>query len=144
MRRMRNDILQETNIVLWQKAHEFDPTREFMPWAMRVAQLQTMAFRKTAKRQRMVFDDELLALVAEDAIRDHAEVDVRRIALADCLLKLSDDQQSLVSQRYQPGGSVNALAQRRNSTPNAVSEKLRRIRIALMLCIDRSLQQGAG
>jgi len=30
-----DDVLQETNLVLWRKTADFDPAREFMPWAMR-------------------------------------------------------------------------------------------------------------
>ena len=37
------DVLQETNLVLWEKAAEYDPSRPFLPWAMRFAQFQAMA-----------------------------------------------------------------------------------------------------
>jgi len=33
------DVLQETNLVLWRKAAEFISGRDFMPWALRIAQL---------------------------------------------------------------------------------------------------------
>ena len=29
------DVLQETNVVLWKKAADYDPTRPFEPWAFR-------------------------------------------------------------------------------------------------------------
>ena len=40
------DVLQETNLVLWDKAQEYDPARPFLPWAYRIAYLQVLAYRK--------------------------------------------------------------------------------------------------
>lgn len=138
-----DDVLQESNIVLWRKAGEFDRTREFLPWAMRVAQLQAMAHLKKKQRSRVAFDDELLALLADEAIAECSEADARRVALAGCLQKLPEEHRMLIAQRYEPGGSVNEMAAERGSTPKALSEMLRRIRHALMLCIKRTLAQEA-
>lgn len=138
-----DDVLQETNIVLWRKTAEFDPTREFMPWAMRIAQFQSLAFLKKRQRSRVAFDDDLLALIADEAVTEIAEVDSRRVALAGCLQKLNEEQRALVAQRYEPGGSVNEMAEERGTSPKALSEMLRRIRHALLLCIERSVSQEA-
>ena len=64
------DVLQETNVVLWRKAGEYDPTREFMPWALRIAQLQAMAHLKRQKRVPLTFDEPLLTVLAEEAIAE--------------------------------------------------------------------------
>ena len=48
------DVLQETNIVLWNKAHEYDPARPFLPWAYTFARFQVMAWRKKQSRSRLV------------------------------------------------------------------------------------------
>lgn len=125
--------------MLWRKAAEFDPTREFLPWAMRIAQFQSMANLKKKSRSRLVFDDELLERIADESIRDFADVDARRVALAGCLERLSGEQRQLVAQRYEPGGSVNAMAEARGTTPKALSEMLRRIRHSLLTCIERKV-----
>ena len=67
------------------------------------------------------------------------ELDLRRRALGDCLQRLSPDHRELVAQRYQPDGSVDGMAEQRDSTPKAVSEMLRRIRLGLLACIERKL-----
>jgi RNA polymerase sigma-70 factor (ECF subfamily) len=139
-----DDVLQETNLALWQKAAEFDPAREFMPWAMRVAQLQSLAYLKKKQPARLVFNEELLALVADEAIAASADADARRVALAGCLQKLPERQRTLIAQRYEPGGSVNAMSGQRGTTPKALSEMLRRIRHNLLLCIEHTLAQEAG
>lgn len=138
-----DDVLQESNIVLWRKAAEFDPAREFMPWALRVAQLQSLAHLKKRQRAKVSFDEELLATIAEEAIAEVAEADARRVALAGCLQKLDDEQRALVAQRYEPGGSVNEMAEERGTSPKALSEMLRRIRHTLMVCIERTIAQEA-
>src|SRR5687767_1685246 len=62
------DVLQETNVVLWEKAGEYDHDRPFLPWAYRVAHFQVLAYRKRLSRDKLVFDDELLGVVS-DALR---------------------------------------------------------------------------
>ncbi|HUE71286.1 MAG TPA: sigma-70 family RNA polymerase sigma factor [Pirellulaceae bacterium] len=119
-----DDVLQETNAVLWQKAAEFDPSREFLPWALRIAQLQVMAFRKRQQRSRLVLDDELVAALVDQSVAEAESVEQRRRALAECLQKLNVEQRRLVVRRYEPGGSVNDLAAQQGRSPKAVSEAL--------------------
>jgi RNA polymerase sigma-70 factor (ECF subfamily) len=138
-----DDILQETNLVLWRKAGDYDPARDFMPWALRIAQLQTMAHLKK-RRRRPVFDSELLERIAAESLADREEADVRRQALALCLQKLSAKHRQLVARRYEPGASVIAMAAEIGSQPKAVSEMLRRIRHALLECIERSMAAEAA
>jgi RNA polymerase sigma-70 factor (ECF subfamily) len=138
-----DDVLQETNLVLWRKAAEFDPTREFMPWAFRIAQFQAMAHLKKLQRSRVFFDDELLSRLADEAVAEFADLDARRRALAGCLHKLPEPQRALIAQRYEPSACVNDLARARATTPKALSEMLRRIRHTLTLCVERSLRQEA-
>ncbi len=137
-----DDVLQETNLVLWRKAGEFDATRPFLPWALRIAQFQVMAQLKKYRRSKLVFDDDLLKLIADEGIEEFADTDPRRMALAGCLQKLPDAQRVLVAERYEPGGSVNSMAEMRRTTPKALSEMLRRIRHSLMLCIEKSTREA--
>jgi len=133
-----DDVLQETNLVLWRKAAEYDPSRDFMSWALRIAQLQALAQLKK-NRRRPLFDTALLERIADDAIADRDQADSRRQALAACLQKLPDKHRRLVAKRYEPGASVIAIAAESGSQPKAVSEMLRRIRQTLLKCIQRSL-----
>ena len=136
------DVLQETNLVLWRKAAEYDPARDFMSWAMRIAQLQAMAHLKKCRR-RPFLDTELLERIADDSIEDRNQADIRRQALAACLQKLPEKHRRLVASRYEPGASVIALAAESGSQPKAVSEMLRRIRQTLLECIQRTIATEA-
>lgn len=135
-----DDVLQETNLVLWQKASDFDPERPFLPWAMRFAHLQVMAWLKSRQRQRVVFDDDLVRLLAAEACAEPL-FDPRRTALGTCLQKLQPLQRDLVMRRYEPDGSVNAMAAAAGITPKAISDRLRRIRQMLLDCINRAIAE---
>lgn len=138
-----DDVLQETNLVLWRKAAEFDHARPFMPWAMRCAQFQAMAYLKRRQRSKLSFDEELLERIADEAVNEVEEMDARRVALSACLQKLPEDQRGIIAQRYEPGGCVNDMAEVRGTSPKALSEMLRRIRRTLMLCIEKNLSTEA-
>lgn len=140
-----DDVLQETNLVLWEKAAEFDSRRPFLPWAMRFAQLQAMAWLKQKQRQqrRVVFDDDLVRLLAEEAAAEVAVFETRQHALANCLQKLPAVQRELIARRYEPEASVNAMAESTGITPKALSDRLRRIRRALLDCIQQTLAAEA-
>ena len=135
------EVLQETNLKLWEKADEFDGSRPFLPWAMRFAQWQTMAWLKKRQRQRMVIDDDLAKLLADEAAQEEKLFDARRTALASCLQKLRPEQRKLIAKRYEPKGSVNAMAEEAGITPKAVSDRLRRIRQALLECIQKTVAE---
>ena len=47
-----DDVLQQINLVLWEKAAELDGSRPFLPWAMRFAQLQALAWLKRRPLRR--------------------------------------------------------------------------------------------
>lgn len=140
-----DDVLQETNLVLWEKVAEFDASRPFLPWAMRFAQFQALAWLKRHRRQteRFVFDDDLAKLLADEAAMHEPAFDVRQHALASCLQKLPSEQRRLIARRYEPGGSVNAMAEKAKTTAKAVSDRLRRIRHALLGCIEKTIAEGA-
>jgi RNA polymerase sigma-70 factor, ECF subfamily len=134
-----DDVLQETNLVLWQKAGEFTPGTDFLAWAFRIAHFQVMAFRKRHGRSYKCFDDALIQSLADRALELADEFDPRLQALRECLKLLPSDLQRLLAARYEPGGSVNEIARRNGTTPKAISEALRRARKALMRCIQRRL-----
>ena len=70
-----HDVLQETNLVLWKKAADYDPNQPFLRWAYTFARFQTMAWLKKQSRSRLVLDEELVQQVAAECeARDLGEV----------------------------------------------------------------------
>jgi RNA polymerase sigma-70 factor (ECF subfamily) len=133
------DILQETNLVLWRKANKFQPGTDFLAWAFQVARYQVMALRKRQQRSREYFDDELIQMLTEEAIPRLKDSDRRYMALFECLKRLRPDVSRLLAQRYEPGGSVNEIARQAGRSPNAISAILSRAREGLLRCIEHRL-----
>lgn len=136
-RMLADDVAQETNLVLWRKAAEYDPAQPFLPWAFTIALYQVKAARRDAGRDRHVFDDSLVEILAAEC-REESGAELEQ-ALERCLHELPQRQRELILARYAPGSSVQDLAEQRGQTPTALSLALMRIRKALETCIARKL-----
>lgn len=136
------DILQETNLTLWHKADDFEAGTSFLAWASRIARYHVLNYRRKRGRDRLVFDenlfDDLCARQAERAQEGSRSTETLR----SCLQRLPVSQRELVSERYSPGGSVQAIAAARGQTVGAVSQALYRIRESLLNCMSVRLQEG--
>jgi RNA polymerase sigma-70 factor (ECF subfamily) len=132
-----NDVLQETNVILWRDSREFHLGSNFKAWAFRVAHFQVMAFRQRQIRDRLVFEDDLVEALASGAREADEAFISRQELLAGCLEKLSPAHREMVRHRYSEGHSLGAIAKDRGMSPNAVVQALFRIRHSLMQCVAR-------
>ena len=137
-----DDVLQETNLVLWRKAAEYDPSRPFLPWACRIAYFQVKAALRDQSRDRHIFDPELLELLAEEDDSDLERTTALDHALNDCLEELPREKRDLILHRYQPESSVNEMAAERNLTAGALAVQLHRIRQMLEICVEGKLNRS--
>lgn len=137
-RMLADDVVQETNLVLWRKAAEYDPTQAFLPWALTIAFYQVKAARRDAGRDRHIFDDSLVEILAAECREAEPAADLEQ-ALEKCLQELPEKQRQLILARYAPDSSVQDLAAERRQTPTALSLALMRIRKALETCVERKL-----
>ncbi|MFC7336823.1 sigma-70 family RNA polymerase sigma factor [Haloferula chungangensis] len=135
-RMLADDVVQETNLVLWRKAADYDPAQPFLPWALAIAWYQVKAARRDSARDRHVFDDDLVEILASESSQEADSLDLSE-ALEHCLGELPAQHRQLILERYQPGASVQDLAAARAKSPTALSLSLLRIRKALELCIER-------
>ena len=139
------DVLQETNLVLWRKLDDFEPGSDFGAWARKCAYYQALAFLRDRKRDRHLFDDDLLALFADEESHYSApDDDERRLALRDCLAQLPDRQRQLLSLRYQEEIPVRQLATDFGKKESAMKMALMRIREALHTCIESRLKEATS
>jgi RNA polymerase sigma-70 factor (ECF subfamily) len=132
-----NDVLQEANVILWRDSREFRPGSNFKAWAFRVAHFQVMAFRQRQIRDRLVFEDDLLEVLASAARETDEAFLSRQERLTGCLEKLAAPHREMIRKRYTDGESLGAIARERDMTPNAVMQSLFRIRHSLMQCVAR-------
>jgi RNA polymerase sigma-70 factor (ECF subfamily) len=135
-----SNVLQETNIVLWTKAHEFQLGTSFIAWAREVAYYKALSHIRDLKRDKLIVDYRL----AERAFSrvDNHDADERRIALRHCMATLDERQRQLLQTRYADGTSIGDIAREQHKTEGAISMALSRIRQALVACVRRRLAAG--
>jgi len=131
------EILQEVAVVLWEKFAEFDQSRDFRQWAFGIARYKVLAHLRDRSRDRHVFDESLITLIADEATADTSG-ELRRQALEVCLEKLPPAQREIVLAAYQPKTRIDMLARQRGQTAMSLYKLLHRIRLALLECIDRN------
>jgi RNA polymerase sigma-70 factor (ECF subfamily) len=136
------EVLQETNLVLWKKAGQFEIGTNFMAWAFRISRYQVMAYRQRQGRDRHIFDDEALNEVAATFERQDDDLDDRLPTLAGCIKDLPADGRNLLKQRYRDGAAVKEIASQLGQSANRVAVRLHRLRAALMECIRRRQLKG--
>jgi RNA polymerase sigma-70 factor (ECF subfamily) len=144
-RRDADDVWQDVNVVLLRKAAEFQPGTNFWAWACSVTRYQILAHAKQLGRDRLVFDQELVDLIAAEVEQRGDSIDRRREALQNCLEKLPEPQRQLLEMRYAPAASLNQIAEKIGRPVGSVRQTLFRIREALLACIERRLAaEGAA
>lgn len=138
------DLLQQTNLTLLQKEGDYEPGTNFLAWAHRIAFYEVLTDRRNRQRDKHLFSDELLALIATQASKKNESLEDRSRALEHCLESLPESQRKLVVERYDADGGVAALAAKLNKTPAAISAALYRIRSALTECVERKLASAGA
>ena len=133
------DILQETNRVLWQKREEFQAGTNFIAWARTVAQFQTMSYLKKRKSKSwLCFDSDLVRTLADAHIqREEDQRSKSASRLSDCLGKLSQADRELVAMRYERQMSLREVSETTGRTEGALKQTFMRIRKLLRECIER-------
>ena len=133
-----DDVMQEVAVVLWKKFSEL-PDEDFRRWSFGVARYAVLAWRRDKARDRHVFGDDTLDLLAGEAESTAAADEARREALENCLTKLPNDQRELVRKAYEPGTRIDEMAKALGRTAMALYKSLHRIRLTLIECTRQEL-----
>ncbi len=133
------EILQETNLVIWNKYDQFELGTNFFAWSARIATYEVLKHRQRFRRERLRFSDEFMQTVAAEAAERGDELEQRRVALENCIKKLRPADRDLIRQRYEPGSNGKDLAETLGRPANSVYQSLGRIRRSLLECINRRL-----
>lgn len=133
------DVFQRTSLILWKKFDQFDAREDFLSWACGVAFYEVRNFLRVSSRQRLRFNDELLAGLAAERIASLEGHDERLAALARCVAKLSADDRGLVNGVYGGGATIKELADEMGRAAQTLYNRLAMIRRRLLECIERNL-----
>jgi RNA polymerase sigma-70 factor (ECF subfamily) len=137
------EVLQNTNLVLWREFGQFQSGTNFTAWACKVAYHQVLAWRKKRQRDRLEFSDAFVDAVAAEAAAKSDALEERSKVLAGCIEKLPAGHRDLLRLRYSEGLEVEAIARQSEKTVDAVYRSLSRIRHALHSCVTKNFTQRA-
>lgn len=135
-----DDIVQEVFVVAWKKFDHLQDHQDFSKWICAIAKFEVLNFRRRMARDRMVLNEDLIKLIADEGA-DQSEVRQAQLkALSKCVAELPDQKRNLIRQVYLPGIPISEVAAKFNKNENAVYQSLYRIRQGLWNCVSRRLQ----
>jgi len=135
------DIVQEANMVIWEKRDDFHQEKEgdFRAWAFRIAYFKALAHRRdSARKGWLVYSDELVQKISNQADGAVKGQNRRMDALQQCLTKLKPKQRKMLAGIYGAGQTVPEYAASSKSSHAAAYKTLQRIRLQLRDCINHA------
>ena len=139
-----DEVVQQVALVVWRKFDQFDQSTSFIKWACVIARFEALAYRRKMARDRLVFREDLMAQLAEEAAEETDDRKAENVALEGCLKKLPGEQREFVTLAYTPGISTKELAEQAGVKPGSFYMRLNRIRKTLLNCVENSIaQEGA-
>ena len=134
-----DEVVQQTALVFWKKFDQYDPDTHFMKWACVIARFEALSFRRKMAREKLVFRDDILELMADEGMEELDQRSAEHEALQTCLANLPENHHKLLTLAYTPGVKIVDLAEEAGSTSAAFYMKLKRLRGHLMTCIESRL-----
>jgi RNA polymerase sigma-70 factor, ECF subfamily len=136
-----DEVLQETNLVLWRKFGEFRPGSDFRAWAFQVAYNKVKSLYERHGRDKLRFGEQVSDRLAAVAVSTPDNFPAEMEALDVCKERLSEQDRDLIERRYQPGATTASVAAEVGRSAAAVYKAVVRIRRTLFECIQRTVRR---
>lgn len=134
-----DDVLQDCFLTVAAKADEFQPSSDFLAWALAIARFKVLeAVRKPGAVS--YFSPAVLDTLAAAAPVEAPNEDMREF-LRECIKELSERARQAIELRYGEACKPAEIARRLNWTPEAVYVTLSRARSLLRECMERKAKQ---
>lgn len=104
------EVLQNTNLILWRKSDEFQPGSELYCWACRVAHFEILKFLEKRDRDQRLFSVEFADEMSREMLANTDLFDRRHEALQVCLGRLCAADRELILLRYADGATTQSVA----------------------------------
>ncbi len=131
------DVFQRTSMLLWKKFSQADGEEGFLSWACTVAHYEVLNFIRTAQRNRLQFDIELIDQIAGLRKSTMAQSDRRLDALKLCLENLKAIERELVEIAYCSEASLKEYAQSCGAAVQTLYNRVSLVRRKLLACVNR-------
>lgn len=139
--------MQETALECWKKFADFstdkstqtDSVDEFIRWACVIARFKALSWQRDHKRDRLVFRENVIELLAKSAMTDLNQQDQEQDAIDSCLSKLAEDQRRLVLSVHRTEDSVAQIAASTGQSARRLYSQVNGIRKQLLDCVRKQL-----
>ena len=140
-----DDILQETNLFLWERRADFQAGSNFKAWAFKVAYFKSMASRRDrVRRGEVVFSEDISQRISAEAGLHFGTRPDKISALRRCLGKLTTDELRLIKVKYQQQKSLSSFALQTGKSIDAIHKSISRVRLALRSCVENVLSSNSN
>lgn len=140
------DVLQDVNVVLWEKMNDFEDGTNFRAWVFAVARIAIKAkFRDNKRHLSPSVDAELIQAI-DEVWNKSAPQDTSRKqrALDRCLEQLKQKDRDLIKARYTKGTNLEIHAQEVGRSADSLRTTLSRARAKLRDCVQGRLSSEGG
>jgi RNA polymerase sigma-70 factor (ECF subfamily) len=134
-----DEVMQRVSLIAWKKFGQLNDPSDFPRWAAAIARFEIMKFRRERARDRLQFNDRVTQMLMTEAIEETEIRDHRIHLLEECLDELPEDRRELLMQRYKSEASTKELAKLIGRTPEALYQMMSRLRMTLLLCVERKM-----
>ena len=129
------ETLQEASIIMWRKINQLENIDEFLPWAKVILRFEALKTRRKFARNKLVFSESLIELLAKEGEEDNKRMDETHSALQKCLQQLSAANRELIMAPYISDKSIVKIAKMTGRTENSLYKLIGRLRLKLRKCI---------
>lgn len=141
-RSARDDLMQEIAIAVLESFSRYDTQSPFTAWTMGIARNHIRNYFRSLSRNSIVFDDDLLASLADSFAATESQELQQLEHLHHCLMQLDGRAKELCHARYAENKTPKQIALLLDSTPNRIAKALQRIRERLRDCIQLQARVG--
>jgi RNA polymerase sigma-70 factor (ECF subfamily) len=139
-----DDIMQDAAVVLWEKFANLPAGSDFRAWAFGVARFEVLAWLRDKGRDRLVLDDDVVSLMAEEAMPAEPRLEQQRHALEACLQTVRSAERELLMRAYNREARIQDIAAASGRTVPGFYQWLHRMRRLLLDCVKRTLAREAA
>ena len=134
-----DEVMQRVSLIAWKKFGQLNDPSGFPKWAATIARFEIMKFRRERAKDSLQFNDTVTEMLMTESIEETEIRDHRIHLLEECLKELPEDRRELVMQAYKSESSMKKLAELIGRTPEALYQMMSRLRMTLLLCVERKM-----
>ncbi|MFC4991473.1 sigma-70 family RNA polymerase sigma factor [Rubritalea tangerina] len=140
------DVLQDTNVILWEKMADYTPGTSFKNWSFTIARFMVKAQYRSNKRylSPMLNEDIIHAISERWYNRQPEATQLRQAALEKCVKGLKTSEQDIIEACYSHGSNLEKYSTIIGRSANSLRVSLFRIRNKLKDCVEIRIAQEGG